>query len=115
VIEINCKACGRPFAPRRGRQFCDHVGRQRNRFPAVYRFICPDGRSYVGAVGDCRNRGDIRRSNPRLLAAFDLHPPTTCTFEVLERLTPGCSAEALRVAEQQDINRLRSELPAVRL
>jgi hypothetical protein len=79
--------------------------------PAVYRFICPDGRSYVGAVGDCRKRGGIQRSNVRLLAAFELHPPKTWTYEVLERLTPGCSTEALREAEQHHIDRLRSRLP----
>jgi hypothetical protein len=62
-------------------------------------------------VGDCRKRGDIRRSNPRLLAAFALHPPKTWAFEVLERLPPGCSTEALREAEQHHIDRLRSRLP----
>jgi hypothetical protein len=54
---------------------------RRIRFPTIYRFVCPDGRSYVGAVGDSRKRGGIQRSNARLLAAFELHPPETPTAE----------------------------------
>jgi hypothetical protein len=77
----------------------------------VYRFVRPDGRSYVGAVGDSRRRGSIQRPNVRLLAAFELHPPETWAFEVLERLPPGCSIPALREAEQRHIDRLRSWLP----
>jgi hypothetical protein len=109
---INCKTCGRSFASRRGRQYCNRPECRQNRFPAVYRFVCPDGRSYTGAVGDCRKRGDhLRRSNARLRTVFELHPPETWTFEVLQRLPPGCSTRALRKAEQRHIDRLRSWLP----
>jgi hypothetical protein len=110
VKVVDCKICGRPF--RRGRQSCDRRECWPNRFPAVYRFVCPDGRSYVGAVGNCSGRGDsIQRSNARLLAAFELHPPETWTFEVLEQLPPGCSMQTRREAEQRHIERLRSWLP----
>jgi predicted DNA-binding transcriptional regulator AlpA len=63
-------------------------------------------------MGDCRKRGGINRSNARLREAFALYPPETWTFEVLERLPPGCSTEALCEAEQHHIDRLRSQLPA---
>jgi hypothetical protein len=81
--------------------------------PAVYRFVCRDGRSYVGAVGVISKRDDhgIARSNPRLLAAFEQHPPEDWTFEVLERLHPGCSKRELREAEQRHIDALRSWSP----
>jgi hypothetical protein len=62
-------------------------------------------------MGDSRGRGDIQRSNARLLAAFELHPPETWTFDVLERLPPGCSTQARCEAEQRHIDRLRSWLP----
>jgi hypothetical protein len=78
--------------------------------PAVYRFVCPDGRSYVGSVSDCRKREarGIARSNPWLKAAFERYPPDTFTYEILERLPRGCSIEQLREAEQRHIERLRS-------
>ena len=82
--------------------------------PAVYRFICPDGRSYVGAVQDCRERArhGIGRSNPWLEAAFQHYPPETWVYEVLERLPPGCSARELRKAEHRYMKRLNSWDPA---
>jgi len=86
-----CKSCARPFASMYGRKYCSDECR-RAKAPAVYRFISPDGRSYVGAVFDCRKRANngIARSNPRLKAAFKQYPPETFTFEVLERLPRGC-------------------------
>ena len=108
---VACKTCGRLFAAVQGRRYCPRSECRRRKFPAVYRFISPDGRSYVGAISDYRKRGDIRRSNPRLLAAFELHPPETWVFELLEQLPPGCSVKALREAEQHHIDRLRSWLP----
>jgi hypothetical protein len=110
---VNCKTCGRLFAPGNGRQYCPRPECRSNKFPAVCRFVCPDGRSYVGAVCDSRKREGygIARANPRLLAAFELHPPETWTFEVLERLPPGCSIQTLREAEQHHIDCLRSWLP----
>jgi hypothetical protein len=81
--------------------------------PAVYRFVSPDGRSYVGSVSDYRNRAanGIYRSNERLEAAFEQYPPESFVFEILERLSPGCSERELRKAEQRHINRLRSWKP----
>jgi hypothetical protein len=81
--------------------------------PVVYRFISPDGRSYVGSTKYSRERssGGIQRSNPRLLAAFEQYPPETFVFEILERLPPDCGVWKLRKAEQRHINRLRSWKP----
>jgi hypothetical protein len=112
-----CAACQRSFGLPSGRGqyrrlFCSDECR-RVRAPAVYRFVCPDGRSYVGAVTDIRKR-DVRgiaRSNPWLKAAFERYPPDTFTYEILERLPPGCSIEQLREAEQRHIERLRSWAP----
>jgi hypothetical protein len=100
VLATPKQTCRQSFAFRRERH-------RPNKCPAVYRFVCPDGRSYVGAAGNCRKRGRINRSNARLRAAFELHPPETWTFEVLERLPPGCFTEALREAEQHHIDRTR--------
>ena len=107
----DCKTCGQLFTPRIGRKYCPRPECRQRRFPAVYRFVSPDGRSYVGAISDYPKRGDIRRSNPRLLVAFELHSPETWVFEVLERLPPGCSLKALREAEQHHIDRLHSWSP----
>jgi hypothetical protein len=115
-----CRACGRSFDPTlrpfdrvfRSRTFCTPECRARPS-PAVYRYVCPDGRSYVGAVANIeeRNEGGICRLNPWLAAAFERHPPETFVFEVLERLTPGCTKRELRAAEQRHIERLRSWSP----
>jgi hypothetical protein len=81
--------------------------------PAVYRFVCPDGRSYVGAATDIRKRDvhGIARTNPWLKMAFERYPPDTFTYEILERLPPGCAIGQLREAEQRHIERLRSWAP----
>jgi hypothetical protein len=100
---LRCKTCGQPFSSgHSGRLYCDR--------PGVYRFVCPDGRSYVGAVGNINKRGylGVARSNPRLLTA------DTWAYEVLERLPPGCSWRELRKAEQKQIDRLRSWAPEFR-
>jgi hypothetical protein len=108
--------CGRPFETHRGCLYCSPKCRnekyQHQRRPAVYRFVCPDGRSYVGAVQDIRWRGNgFQRLNARLLAAFEQYPPETWTYEVLERLTPACPERELREAEQRHIDRLQSRSP----
>jgi hypothetical protein len=106
---INCKACGEPCASlAHNRLYCDQC--QCAKAPAVYRFVCPDDRSYVGAVSDIRRRADhgIQRSNTRLRLAFEQYPPETWRYEVLELLPPGCSKRKLHAAEQRHINRLRS-------
>jgi hypothetical protein len=50
----------------------------------------------------------IARSNSRLLDAFEQYPPESWFYEVLERLTPGCSYRDRREAEQRHIDLLRS-------
>jgi hypothetical protein len=81
--------------------------------PGVYRFICPDGRSYVGAARDIHNRGrgGLGRRNSRIDKALESHPSETWTFEVLEELPAGCSETALQRAEQCHIERLSAFLP----
>jgi hypothetical protein len=81
--------------------------------PAIYRFICPDRRSYVVSAGNHHNRSKygLGRSNPWINEALLTYPSETWTFEVLEQLSPGCSNEMLRHAEQRHIERLRSWMP----
>jgi hypothetical protein len=112
MTQLNCKVWGKPFDPYHSKHiYCSY--RCRDGVPAVYRFISPDGRSYVGAVTGIRNRDKygIYRSNSRLLAAFKQYPPETFVFEVLEKLPYGCSARELNKAEQRHIDRLRSWSP----
>ena len=110
-----CHDCQRPFNPtNRLNKYCCECRQFR---PIVYRYVAPDGKSYVGAVGDGRNRNKygIRRSNARLLEAFKQYPPETWTFEVLEWLPLGHSFQDYRnkdEAEQRHIDRLRSWDPA---
>jgi hypothetical protein len=110
MSERSCCICGRLFAPsNRQNKYCRECRRGGS---IVYRYICPDGRSYVGAVaydGHLRNAHGIKRSNARLLDAFKQYPPATWTFEVLERRPLEYS---LREAEQRHIDRLRSWDPA---
>lgn|GEM_PF-4406236 len=97
-----CLSCGVNFAKVK---FCSRRC-ARYRAPGVYRFVCPDGRSYVGAVGRVTNRGDkLARSNRRLQKAFKKYPPETWRFELLETLPGGCTVAALRAAEQRHIDR----------
>jgi hypothetical protein len=109
---VKCRACQKSFTPcgrgRHVRLYCSDECR-RVPAPAVYRFVCPDSRSYVGSVSDIRRREvhGIARSNPWLKAAFERYPPDTFAYEILERFPPGCS-EQLREAEQRHIERLRS-------
>ena len=104
-----CKTCGELFALFRKISYCSTDCWNR-RAPAVYRFSCPDGRSYVGAVGDIRKRNarGVDRSNSRLAAAFAQYPPESWIFEILEVLPPGCTVQELRAAEQRHMERLHS-------
>jgi hypothetical protein len=78
--------------------------------PVVYCYTCPDGRKYVGAVLDSTHRfkNGFQRESAVLREAFKQYPPETWTYEILERLDPGCPEILLRVAEQLHINRLRT-------
>ena len=73
----------------------------------VYRFIAPDGRSYVGSCTeiDRHGRQGLGRSNSRMVEVFDRHPPETWKFDIMERLPPGCSKADRRAAEQRHIDR----------
>jgi hypothetical protein len=81
--------------------------------PAVYRFICPDGRSYVGPRRDIRKRHayGVSNHNQRLADALDQYPSDAWAYEVLQVLPPGCSDEVRYSAEQRHIDRLRSWHP----
>jgi hypothetical protein len=107
-----CKCCGQQFAPHHHRaEYCLASPFCRGD-PAVYRFICPDGRSYVGSRRNIRNRekGWVAwwGLSRRLRAALDRHPPATWSFEILEWLPPRCAKEERLKAEQHHIDRLRS-------
>lgn len=80
------------------------------RAPGVYRFICPDGRSYIGSASDCRRRDQsgLARSNSRLREAFEQWPPEQWRYVLLQRLPPACSRRELRAAEQRHIERLET-------
>jgi hypothetical protein len=110
VKTIACKTCGQPFERTNwNRKYCSPC---RDR-PSVYRYICPDGRSYVGSACwyiNTRDAKGINRSNARLKAAFEQYLPETWTFEVLEQLQPGQHWELLE-AEQRHIDRLRTLSP----
>jgi hypothetical protein len=78
------------------------------RSPGVYRFICSDGRSYVGSTYDltARPKKGLARNNTHIKAAIEKYPPETWQFEVLEQFPAGCSERELRAAEQRHIKRL---------
>lgn len=80
--------------------------------PVVYRFVAPDGRSYVGSVRYGQKRAaTLVRSNKQIDTALKEYPAATWFYEVLESFAPGCSELGLRSAEQQHIERLRSWMP----
>jgi hypothetical protein len=116
INERRCLACGEFLPPgtNAGRKYCHEVCDHRRRpAPAVYRYICPDGRSYVGRTGNhrIRDRHGLSRSKPWIDEAIVTRPLETWAFEVLEVLPAGCSKETLRRAEQHHIERLRAFLP----
>jgi hypothetical protein len=113
-----CLACRQSFVPSNGnRKYCSHNCRLCCA-PAVYRFIAPDGRSYVGSRANWRPRQrdginpSGRKINPRLAEALAQYPAKTWTFELLEQLPGGCSKAIRFRAEQRHIDRLRSWDPA---
>jgi hypothetical protein len=102
-----CPRCGAP-CPTGYHKYCsEECGRLKA--PAVYRFVCPDGRSYVGSRIDCRQMMGIQPSNARLRAALDKYPSDTWAFEILEQWPPaGCPRLQLRAAEQRHMKRPRT-------
>jgi hypothetical protein len=108
-----CVACGVQFTPGRRKRYCSKACRLAPA-PAVYQFICPDGRCYVGSRADCRRRKreGVWPNNDRLRAALAIYPADTWTFEILQVLPAGCSNQVRLRAEQQHIDRLRSWNPA---
>jgi hypothetical protein len=101
-----CKACGTQFPPPTYlSKYCDNC---RKPAPGVYRFVCPDGRSYVGSTRWLKTRPvfGLSRRNLLITAAADGYPLETWTFEALECLPAECSEQELREAEQRHIERL---------
>jgi hypothetical protein len=115
--EKSCKTCSKLFAPPHPASLhCPkcRVDRQTSpaETPAVYRFSAPDGRAYIGSTRHSQVRGDkFARSNNRIAAALKIYPIKMWTYEVLERLEPGCSKLKMRVAEQQHIDLLKTWMP----
>lgn len=97
-----CRSCGGSIP--RWRKYCVECCYQ----TAVYRFICPDGRSYVGSTHDLRTRAvnGLLRSNRRIKAVIEKYPPETWRFEVLERLPSRRPFREALEAEQRHIDRL---------
>lgn len=111
----DCKTCGRrlPAEYHGGCRYCsEHC--ESYKAPAIYRFICPDGRSYVGSTPDHtkRLRYGFARNNRRLAIALERYPEEQWTFEILQLLPPACSTRKLRQAEQRHMERLHTLLPA---
>jgi hypothetical protein len=80
--------------------------------PVVYRFVAPDGRSYVGSVRYGKSRaGALARGNTRICIALKDYPAATWRYEVLESFAPGCGELELRSAEQWHTDRLRTLMP----
>jgi hypothetical protein len=97
-----CRDCGSPIP--RCRKHCWECHWQ----TAVYRFVCPDGRSYVGSTHDLRKRPlkGLSRSNRRIKAVIEKFPPETWRFEVLELLPSRRPFHEAVEAEQRHIDRL---------
>ena len=77
-----CLACGEPLPPgsHGRRKFCpEKCDHKRRPAPAIYRFVCPDGRSYVGSAADIRtrNRSGLSRSNRWIDKAIATYPLAT--------------------------------------
>jgi hypothetical protein len=104
ISERFCCSCGASIPRHGGRKYCAECCHQ----AAVYRFICPDGRSYVGSTHNLRARAvkGLLRSNRRIKAVIQKHPPETWRFEVLERLPSRRPFQEAVKAEQQHIERL---------
>lgn len=113
----SCAACGEPLpaGSHASRKFCaERCDHRKRPAPAVYRYVAPDGRCYVGSVSDIRTRDrrGLSRSNSWIDEAPQKFPAKLWRFEVLKKLPPGCSERSLRRAEQFYIERLRSWEPA---
>jgi hypothetical protein len=102
-----CCSCGGSIP--RWQKYCGECSRQ----TAVYRFVCPDGRSYVGSTHDLRARPlkGLSRSNRRIEAVIEKYPPETWRFEVLERLPSRRPFQEAVEAEQRHIERLGTLSP----
>ena len=107
MTKKRCAACGKSFLPKpANRKFCSTECWRP--IPAIYRYVCPDGRSYVGSTRDYRDRDryGIDHVNSWLAEAYAKYLPELWRFEVLEQ-EPRDDVW-LRQAEQCHIERLRS-------
>ena len=78
------RTCAQWFEPpRRGQKIYCSKHCVTAKAPAVYRFICPDGRSCVGSRLKIKNRkrDGIGPQNPWLRKALKRHPPEAFRFE----------------------------------
>jgi len=75
-------------------KYCTVICRTRSA-PAVYRFVAPGGRVYVGSRANCRRREreGVRPYNARLRAALTVYPTGAWTFEILQALPVACPDE----------------------
>jgi hypothetical protein len=81
-VALPCPTRGQSFPKYRRKKYCsDHC--RIAKAPAVYRFVCPDGRSYVGSRLNIKNRerDGIGPQNLWLRKALKRHPPEAFRFE----------------------------------
>ena len=105
-----CRACGSEFFWVNSNQVYWSEVCRRVPAPAVYRFIAPDGRSYVGSRANwlAPKRDGITPTNSRLVEALAEYPADTWTFEVLQILPGRCLEADRHRDERYHIDRLRS-------
>jgi hypothetical protein len=110
-IDFVCHICGTHacgIQTARPRKYCGDCRTSPTVY--VYRFICPDGRSYVGSntsySSKIRAFEGLSRSNRRIKAISEIHPPNTWRFELLENLPLNCPYQEVLEAEQRQIDRL---------
>jgi hypothetical protein len=88
---------------RRSHKYCDERRKDAQEFlPAVYRFVCRDGRFYVGSTRRTKIRAQsgVQRWGCGLSAAIMEYPSETWRFEIGERLAevnPSTNVQILQL------------------
>jgi hypothetical protein len=95
MVDAICRFCGTQFTPRDHRRYCNECHYAP---PAVYRFSCPDGRSFVGSTSDLKARSlkGLSRTNRRIKTAIEKYPQSRLQIEACRR--------AARTAEQDEVS-----------
>ena len=99
-----CRSCGKQFVPRRKHGiFCSNKC-SIIRTPAIYCFICPDGRRYISSRLNIHNRRkyEIGR-NARINEALKRYHPKPRMFEIFETLPVTTDIKSIRAIELQYI------------